>query len=500
MSHSEDMNRSDPKLLDDVYTFTGKFIAYPSPHAHLAHVLWIAHTHLMGAWESTPRLAALSPEPASGKTRLLEVTELLVPNPVEAVNVSPAYLFRKVGADGAKPTILYDEIDTLFGPKAKENEEIRGLLNAGHRRGAVAGRCVVHGKQVMTEEISAYSAVALAGLGWLPDTIMTRSIIIRMRRRISDEKVTAFRRRVHAPEGHKIRDRLAAWAAQVVKEMTEARPDMPPGIEDRNADVWEPLLAIADGVAGEWPGRARAAAVALVKAAEEAEPSLGLLLLADLKRVFDTSTLAGLPTAIILERLIALPESPWGDLHGRSLNDRGLAMRLRQYGVKSKDVRVEGRESPLKGYTKEDLHDVWLRYLPPKPRPPEAEEARQARQTQQTPGNGGYTQENVADEPNLEARHGGDKRDGAKDVADTERDSATKRDGNNSKETMPIADVADVADARGNRGERICAQCNAGGEPLYQVPGLDLWLHAECRRFWAKANNGLPPNLDRTPP
>jgi hypothetical protein len=96
----------------------------------------------------------------------MEVTELLVPNPVSAVNVSPAYLFRKVGSqEGA--TILFDEIDTVFGPKAKENEEIRGLLNAGHRRGAVAGRCVVHGKTVMTEEIPAYAAVALAGLGWL---------------------------------------------------------------------------------------------------------------------------------------------------------------------------------------------------------------------------------------------------------------------------------------------------------------------------------------------
>ena len=89
-----------------------------------------------GRWESTPRLAFLSPEPASGKTRALEASEPLVPRPVEAVNVSPAYLFRKVGTDG-RPTILFDEIDTVFGPKAKENEEIRGLLNAGHRKGAL---------------------------------------------------------------------------------------------------------------------------------------------------------------------------------------------------------------------------------------------------------------------------------------------------------------------------------------------------------------------------
>src|SRR5215471_444695 len=113
----------------------------------------------MEAWESTPRLAFLSPEPASGKSRALEISELLVPRPVLAVNVSPSYLFRKVGAEEGKPAILYDEIDTVFGPKAKENEEIRGLLNAGHRRDAVAGRCVMHGKTVITEEISAYAPV-----------------------------------------------------------------------------------------------------------------------------------------------------------------------------------------------------------------------------------------------------------------------------------------------------------------------------------------------------
>jgi len=82
------------------------------------------HTHIVVKhFDTTPRLAFLSPEPASGKTRALEITERLVLNPVPAVNVSPAYLCRKVGAGNT--TILFDEIDTVFGPKAKENEEIR---------------------------------------------------------------------------------------------------------------------------------------------------------------------------------------------------------------------------------------------------------------------------------------------------------------------------------------------------------------------------------------
>jgi hypothetical protein len=309
-------------LLDDVHKFK-RFIAYPSEHAQVAHVLWIAHAHLMSAWESTPRIAFLSPEPASGKTRSMEVTELLVPDPVAAVNVTPAYMFRKCGSEGSSPTILFDEIDTVFGAKAKEHEELRALLNSGHRRGATAGRCIVRGKIVETEEISSYAAVALAGLGWLPDTILSRSIIVRMRRRAPDEKVEAFRRRVHAPGGEALRRRLAGWAVTIVDEVTEARPDMPAGVEDRGADMWEPLLAIADIAGGEWPKRARAAAVALVAVTHEVEPSLNLRLVADLRTVFgETEELA---TKTILAQLCALEDAPWKDLKGKPISDNQLA-------------------------------------------------------------------------------------------------------------------------------------------------------------------------------
>lgn len=109
------------ELLAGVHAFLKRFVAYPSHHAHVAHTLWIAHAHAMEAWDSTPRIAFLNPEPGSGKTRAIEISEVLVPNPVEAVNVTPAYLFRKVGAEEGPPTILYDEIDTVFGPKAKDN-------------------------------------------------------------------------------------------------------------------------------------------------------------------------------------------------------------------------------------------------------------------------------------------------------------------------------------------------------------------------------------------
>jgi hypothetical protein len=416
------------EILDKVHAFLARFVVYPTAEAHDAHTLWIAHTHVMDAWESTPRIAFLSPEPASGKTRALEVSELLVPNAVEAVNVTPAYLFRKVGDDDAKPTVLFDEIDAIFGKKAKEHEDVRALLNAGHRRGAIVGRCVVHGQKVRTEEISAFSAVALAGLGWLPDTLLTRSVIVRMRRRAPSEKVASFRRRVYAKEGNAIRDQLAAWSASSVRAMTEAQPEMPEGIEDRNADVFEALLAIADAAGEAWPKRARLAAVALVAAAAEREPSLGIRLLADLREAFGTAD--QLTTAELLGRLHDLPEAPWNDLKGKPLNDRGLAFRLREYGVKSKNLSRGGVAGPRpKGYAREDLHDVWARYLPPSPAPSETPATSATSATKP-----GFRRSNVAA------------------VADRGSNVAADGGARSADETSAVADVAVVAVPGGSGG------------------------------------------------
>ncbi|MGH8151998.1 MAG: DUF3631 domain-containing protein, partial [Rhodanobacteraceae bacterium] len=292
------------------------------------------------------------------KTRALEVTSSMVPSPVMAVNTTPAYLFRKVGSPDGAPTILY-EIETVFGPKAKDNEEIRGLLNAGHRKGAVAGRCVVRGKEAFTEEIPAYAAVALAGLGGLPDTILSRAVVIRMRRRSPTERVEPYRARINEAEGAAIGVDLAAWCQSVSDRVDW--PEMPPGVEDRSADVWEALLMIADAAGGDWPERARVAAVALVAELREANPSLGVRLLADIRNVFGDAD--EVPTKDLLQRLHAIEDGPWRDLKGRPLDARGLSYRLRQYGIGPTSVR-NGDRTP-KGYRRVDLYDAWIRYLPP---------------------------------------------------------------------------------------------------------------------------------------
>jgi hypothetical protein len=127
----------------------------------------------------------------------------------------------------------------------------------------------VHGTIVTTEDTPVYAAVAVAGLGWLPDTLLARSIIIRMRRRLRTEAVEPYRRRDHAPQGKEIGRRLAGWAGTVIEAAKSMRPEMPAGVEDRAADCWEALLVVADLAGGEWPRLAREAAVALVAVLEE---------------------------------------------------------------------------------------------------------------------------------------------------------------------------------------------------------------------------------------
>ncbi|MFJ8742402.1 DUF3631 domain-containing protein [Embleya sp. NPDC127516] len=357
------------ELLNDVERFHRRFNAFPTPGAYVAVALWDAHAHLLDAFESTPRLAFLSPEPGSGKSRALEIVETLVPEPMVAVNASPAALFRAVSAGERPPTVLFDEIDTIFGPKAGDNEELRGWMNAGHRRSGVTYRCVGDGGNQTVVEFPSYCGVAVAGLGSLPDTILTRSVIIRMRRRAPNERVEAFRQRLHTAEGNALRERLAAWADTVREQISGAWPELPEGVTDRPADVWEPLLAIADAAGGDWPARARAACVELVEDAKRNDKgSVGIRLLTDLRDVFNGAE--RVPTGALLAGLIAREDAPWGDMGGKPLDARALAKWLREYvtadnrPIVARNIRTAAGVV-VKGYSAADLADAWTRYCPP---------------------------------------------------------------------------------------------------------------------------------------
>jgi len=370
------MQRETSELLTDLEAFMSRFVAFPSPHYPPAVAAWVLHAHTIDAWESTPRLAILSAEKQSGKTRLLEVLDLVVPDSRRLASMSAASLFRLI--DAKRPTVLLDEVDAIFSKTSDSYEDLRGMLNAGHRKSATIGRCVGEGANLSVKEFRVFCAVALAGIGWLPDTVMDRSVVLRMKRRAHNERVESFRLRKASIDAKPILRRCTAWAGKAEPQLRKAEPDMTP-LEDRPADVWEPLVAIGDIAGGDWAARIRAASVAMSESRQEVE-SHGIHLLRDCRSIFASSGTDRLSTAQLLPLLHALAESPWADLHGAQLSNRQLARLLRQYDVRPKKIRFS-RDDVAQGYTITSFHDAWQRYLPPAEPPSDAEQSEQAEPT-----------------------------------------------------------------------------------------------------------------------
>ncbi|MFE7812573.1 DUF3631 domain-containing protein [Streptomyces sp. NPDC057433] len=349
-------------LLDELRAQIAKFVILPSPEALDAVTLWVAATHLQPAWQHAPRLAVVGPAKRCGKSRLLDVLTETVHEPMLTINTTPAAVFRSITEE--PPTLLVDEADTIFGtPKqAEKNEEMRGLLNAGHQRNRYVTRVV--GNDHTPHRFATFAMAALAGIGDLPDTIMDRSVVIRMRRRAEGESVKPFRSRRDIPGLHELRDRIAAWARPLLDEAADLEPDMP--VEDRAADTWEPLIIVADLAAGPWPRLAREACARMVATeveVEEEQPGAARIL-ADIRRVFAAQReVDSFATDELLYHLRQDAEGPWAEWGRNGLDARELARMLRKFDIKPGNVRLaDGTQR--KGYMRNKFLDAWRRYCP----------------------------------------------------------------------------------------------------------------------------------------
>lgn len=358
-------------VLDDLAGFVRRYVACPDVGIDAA-ALWIAHTHALDAFDVSPRWNWRSSEPGSGKTRGLEVMKATVHSPLFMAHVSESYLFRRVDAE--RCTVLHDEIDTVFGAKARDREELRALLNAGWERGAVVGRMVGEGSKMHPKDFHVFGAVAMAGLGRLPETVEQRAIVVKLKRRKAGESVEKFRRREVGPEADELRVRVASWCARRLDDLAAARPDLPDELDDRAQDAWEPLLAIADAAGGDWPHRARDAAKELWGARDVDDATIGVRLLTDVRAVFDEPAvekaydpdkgdgLASGDLAKALADIEGAPWSEWGREH-KPITANTVTRRLRDYDVRSDQHKMAGVK--IRGYLRSDFEDAWERYLPP---------------------------------------------------------------------------------------------------------------------------------------
>jgi hypothetical protein len=197
-------------LLDELAGMIHRYVVLAREQAD-AVALWVAHTHALEAASATPYLSITSPEKRSGKTRLLEVLELLAARPWLTGRVTPAVLVRKVDRD--RPTLLLDESDAAFKGSQEYAEALRAVLNTGHRRGGVASLCVKSGGDFDLRDFGTYGPKAIAGIGRLPDTVADRAIIISLKRRAPTEPIERFRRSIADAEAKPLRAMLTAWAA-----------------------------------------------------------------------------------------------------------------------------------------------------------------------------------------------------------------------------------------------------------------------------------------------
>jgi hypothetical protein len=351
---------SGSEVLEEVVTFIRRFVVLNSPQAD-ALALWTAHTYMFEAAETTPYIHVTSPEKRSGKTRVLEVEEVLVKDPWFTGRVTPAVLARKIDAEC--PDLLLDETDAAFGGDKEYAETLRGILNTGHRRGGKCSVCTGQGANITYKDLSTFCPKAIAGIGKLPDTVADRSIGIVLKRRTAAETVERFRRRKVESDAALLRERLSAWASTL--QLHDVEPSVPDELDDRAADCWEPLLAIADAAGGDWPQKAREAAVALSGSGRD-DASLGVRLLTDIKTIFTYREVERLKSVELVQALNAIEEAPWSYLDKRPLDASRLAKMLKPYEIAPKSVRLD-EGTTAKGYDRAWFEDAWERYAPSPP-------------------------------------------------------------------------------------------------------------------------------------
>lgn len=345
----------DSPLIYELMRFIRRYVVM-SPEQLIAVALWIVHTHALDLADQTPYLSVTSPERQCGKSRLLDVLEMLVNEPWQVILPSEAVVYRTI--DAKLPTLLLDEVDTIFSARtADKYEGLRALLNSGHRRGAKVPRCV--GTTLAIVEFSTFCPKVIAGIGFLPDTVADRSIPIRLERRKRDEKVERFTRYKVEPVAAALRERIASWVADNLEAMAEVHPPMPEELSDRMQEGCEPLVVIADRIGcGE---AAREAFVTLLtgERLDDAE-SMRIRLLRDVRAAFGDAT--RIHTGDLIAALCSDPEAPWANYYSHGINARDLSTLLHHYGIAPTLVRASAGR-PLRGYKREDFHDAWSRYL-----------------------------------------------------------------------------------------------------------------------------------------
>jgi hypothetical protein len=356
------------KWLENVMALLREYLVLPE-HTAEAIALWTLSTYTLDASDVAPILAVCSPEKRCGKSRLLTLLLYLCRRPLPASNVTGPVVFRVI--EKWSPTLLIDEADSFIDG----DEALRGVINSGHTR-SLASVVRTVGDDHEPRSFSTWGSKVIAKIGQLDgkwETAADRSIVVKMRRRAPFETVNrAFPKQ--SPAVVKLSRQAMRWSLDNMNALRELVLTDPVGLDDRAADNWKPLFAIAQLVGEGWPEKALSAALSLSNVDERESQSAGTLLLEDVRGFFTRKAHLELDR-VETEDLIAwlttdaaMADRPWKDWRrGQPINAKGMGKQLEKYGVKPAQWRVGGRVANVRarGYLKASFGDAWTRYLPP---------------------------------------------------------------------------------------------------------------------------------------
>jgi putative DNA primase/helicase len=510
-------------LLDDIKAVFEHYIVLPTG-AGDALALWVLHAWTMDAGDISPFMVLVSPTKRCGKTNVLILLLYLTPRSELASNISASALFRYV--EDVRPTLLIDEADSFV----KDNEEMRGILNSGHTKAAahVIRNVEVNGEH-KARRFSTWAPKAIATIRALADTLEDRAIVVTLQRKPMSAKVARLRKR-DSDEFAILRQRAARWAADNCSKLTDPDPATPPALNDRASDNWRPLLAIAELAEGRWPARAREAACILSGEGHDST-SVNVELLADIRDAFGDRDV--LRSADLVEKLTADKERPWVEWrHGKPLTPKQLGGLLAPFGITSETVSIPGL-ADAKGYRRTRFEEAWEAYLPGQntlrsPDPPSETSKRRnpdgsstTRDFRSVAGdvgdgskNGNLSHSHAASDastfqkPPSEVKGCSDQKieppadlpEAAAEAPPTSPDVPAPAAPAPSTEPMPtLAPVESPQTAPDDDIPDFCRRCVQCGAPSdsrgsvieHEVGDGRVWLHRECRRFYAPTRGPL---------
>ena len=349
-------------LLDDLATYYKKYVRAKSEE-YVVLAAWVLHCHAFKVFTKTPYIHISSPTQGCGKTQLLEITELVVPNGLLVSSTTSAVLARAI--DAFHPVLLMDELDQLMAGDKDLLAAVLATINSGYKKSGY--RLVLEpekGGGWKPRRLSTFSPKMLSGISTLPAVTLSRCIPVSMERMLPGDRVAEIDEFIIEPEAEKLSGRAKKWADKNGKLLREARPDAPAGLGHRQREVVRPLFAIADVAGGTWPERIRES-VARLFAARDAAPSndIKVELLLDIRQAF--GDLDRMPSRDLVAALVEMEERPWATW-GKSrkpMNQNQLATQLRDFKVYTRPIKLDDGKVP-RGYLREHFEPIWDRYLP----------------------------------------------------------------------------------------------------------------------------------------